>query len=278
MAVIANNAVLIMNTTENVGVSVRDTNNMPVDVDQTKIKLTISDGSSTVVVPPYIAATRIIHLATGEYAYDLGNDPTGQETGTVRAMMFLWQIPGQSPTTQEVQIVSVQTMSLIGRLQLMIDKSHKVVEEDPDNPVFLGYTMWQLHNYLLGGLTLINCWEPYPVWNNLDAFPAIQSQLLIDGGMLVGINSQELYAVDTDISPSFSNQGNSFSIEHFPRLEAFANTLWTRLDRLVPQMKLHYVNSGSIHIELGVNARLLTLLQAAPTGMLFRNAFTSGAF
>jgi hypothetical protein len=73
-----------------------------------------------------------------------------------------------------------------------------------------------------------------------------------------------------------SNQGNVFVIEHAPKLEAFANKLWTYLDKLVPQMKLQYVNTGSLHIEAGPNFRLAALLAASPTGGLFRNTFVAG--
>lgn len=263
-----------MNTTEDVSISVRDAEGNPVAA--SNLKLTVFTADSQVFIPSYVAAGRITNPSLGQYVFTLGGDPLMAETNTAQTLMFLWQADNQPSTTQQVNVVTIMTMSLLGRFQDQIDKSHKDVEEDPDNPVYLGYTTWQLLMYLYGGLGIIDSFQPSPTWPSLDAFPVVPyGQVLIDAGMLVGIHSQELYAVDTDID-QWSNQGNTFVISHFAKLEAFANTLWAQLQVLVPQLKLQFVNSGSLHIELGANYRLAQLLTASPSGGLFRGTFVAG--
>jgi len=74
-----------------------------------------------------------------------------------------------------------------------------------------------------------------------------------------------------------SDQGNSFVIDHGTKLAAFLNTVSGRLDRIIPQMKLHFVRTGSLHIQAGTNFRLAQLLQASPNGAVFRNVFFRGS-
>lgn len=274
MTIIASSIVAVMNAVEPVTIYVRDADGNPVAA--SNLKLTVFDMGGNVFVDSFTASTRITNPTLGVYQFPLGGDPTGKETMQAQRLIFFWQADGQPNTTQRVAVVSIMTMDMMGRLQEQIDKSHKDVEEDPDNPVFLGYTAANLLGYLEGGLSFINAWQPYPTWNTIDMFPTMtHGQILVYAAELVGIDSQELYAVDTDI-PNFSNQGNAFVIEHYPKLEAYANKLFQYLDKLVPQMKLQYVNTGSLHIEAGPNFRLAALLAASPNGGLFRNTFTAG--
>lgn len=274
MSIIAVNTVAIMNTIEPVAIFVRDANGDPVDA--TNLSLTIMTTGNTVLIAKYIATSRIENPVLGKYVFDLGNDPGFDvETGTAQKLLFLWQADDEPTTVQTVAVVSVLTMMMIGRLQDQIDKSHKEFDEDPDNPVYLGYTPFQLFGYLEGGLQLVSAMQPYPTWGALDSFPLqIHGQVVVDAAILVGIHSQELYAIDTDI-PNFSNQGNVFVIDHFPKLESYANALWARLEKIIPLMKLQYVSTGSLHIEAGPNFRLAQLLMASPSGANFRNVFTT---
>ena len=87
--------------------------------------------------------------------------------------------------------------------------------------------------------------------------------------------SQELFAIDTDI-PGYNDQGNSFVIQHQPQLASYLSWLSSRLDKLIPMLKLNFVSAGSLHIEAGPNFRLAQLINAAPAGALFRNVFFKG--
>lgn len=226
-------------------------------------------------------ATRIVNPGVGTYYIDWGDDtaaannPKQSETNSSKEFMFNWKVnvgaDEQESVVQVVKVVSARSMGLLPYFRTLIDKSIKRFDTDPDNPCFLGYTDANLMQYLEEGLTIINAYEPYPVWNSLDEFPhKTFLHILLESALIAGILSQQMYAIDEDV-PNFSDQGNTFVIQHGPQLAAVLNAITGRLDRLIPMMKLKFIKSGSVHIEAGANFRLTTLLQSSPNGALFRN-------
>lgn len=207
--------------------------------------------------------------------------PTG-ETGTgVVAAVSSTDLTGgidaseELVVSQNVKVISHQMRFMLQKLRLQIDKASKLVSnEDPDDPCFLGYTEGQLITYLEGGIQAINAYQPSGVFT-FDNYPYNDfSWTLVEASLLVGVMSQQLFAVDTDV-PNWSDQGNTFVIQHQPQLVQYLNWLAQRLDKMIPMMKLNFVTSGSLHIEAGPNFRLTQLLQAAPHGSLFRNTFSA---
>jgi len=259
---------------------------------ETHVVDTISSDTSLVLATAHVLgatgaiatkASRLVNPATGAYHVEWGdpaaaaNLPDNTETSTLGQYMFTWKVdagPGgseQESVTQVVKVVSACAMGLLPYFRNIIDKSVKKYDTDPDNPCFLGYTDAQLMQYLEEGLTIINAYEPYPCWNKLEDFPTSKFlHILLESALIAGVLSQQLFAIDEDV-PNFNDQGNTFVIQHGPQLAAVFNQISLRLDKLIPQMKLKFVNSGSIHIEAGTNFRLSTLLSAAPNGALFRN-------
>lgn len=229
-------------------------------------------------------ATRIINPELGHYYIEWGNSsapanvPDQTETSNAQDLLFVWQATvgagtEQISVVQTVQMVPARVMRLLHPFRLLIDKSAKMVSSDPDDPCFLGYTDAMLIQFLKMGLDIINAYEPYPTWCTLDTFPVDRfGHVLYESALVAGTMSQQLFAIDTDI-PNYSDQGNSFVIQHGPQLAAFLNTISQRLDKLIPLMKLKFVNSGSLHIEASPNFRLATLINAAPSGALFRNSY-----
>lgn len=177
---------------------------------------------------------------------------------------------------QNVKVINHQMCSILQKFRLQIDKASKLVSNsDPDDPCFLGYTEGQLMTYLEGGIQAINAYQPSGCFN-FDNFPYDKfCWTLLESSLLVGVMSQQLFAVDTDI-PNWSDQGNTFVIQHQPQLAQYLNWLSQRLDKMIPQMKLNFVSTGSLHIEAGPNFRLAQLIDAAPGGALFRNTFFKG--
>lgn len=208
--------------------------------------------------------------------------PTGQSgTGTVTAIGQTSLTGGvdaseETVICQPVKVITHRMCSLLQQFRLQIDKATKLVgNDDPDDPCFLGYTDGQLMTYLEGGLQAINAYQPSGIFN-FDNFPYNSfNWTLIEASLLVGVMSQQLFAVDTDV-PSWNDQGNAFVIQHQPQLASYLNWLSQRLDRMIPMMKLNFVSSGSLHIEAGPNFRLAQLIAAAPHGALFRNTFFKG--
>jgi hypothetical protein len=180
---------------------------------------------------------------------------------------------------QVVKIVTAKTLSLVPYFRKLIDKTVKPVDDDPEDPCFLGYTTADLVQFLEGGLQTINTYQPYPCWGSLDQFMSTggskYAQTLYEAALIVGMISQQIFAIDTDI-PNYSDQGNSFVITHQQQLANVLNQISQRLDKLIPAMKLHFVDYGMLHIEAGPNYRLAQLLSAAPYGAVFRNIFFAG--
>lgn len=249
-------------------------------VDATRIGVKVTDLAGTVFLdeewsPPAPSDARIEHPSTGRYLVRFGLDPN--ETANARTFLVTWSIEVDADgdnVVQTLQVVSAYTMMLIGKLRRQIDKARKQVIDDPatGRACFLGYDDKDLLEYLQGGLSTWNMYEPYPTFSSLENFPAIYHQGLVEAALLVGVGSQRLFAVDSDV-PNYSAQGAAFVINHQQALAEHLNYLAQRLDKLIPIAKLKLVRSGSLHTELMPNARLQTLINMSPGGAIFRNFF-----
>lgn len=173
---------------------------------------------------------------------------------------------------QNVRVITHRMCSLLQKLRLQIDKSLKMVDQNPDAPSYLGYTSGHLVTYIEQGVQIINAYQPSGVFT-LDNYPyAAYEFTLVEASLMAGVMSQQLFAIDTDV-PNWSDQGNTFVIQHQPQLAQYLNWLSQRLDKMIPMLKMNFVSSGSLHIEAGPNYRLAQLIDAAPSGSLFRNVF-----
>lgn len=271
--------IVLMNSTDIVDIQVTDGNGFPTDA--TVLKLTIMNLGGTVLWSDDVSSltTNIVKVngQQGYYYYPFG--VIAAQTASVGQYLFQWQV--QTATSladnivQNVNVISPMTMSLLPYFRLMIDKSRKLV--DPSNDVFLGYTDAQLVMYLEGGIQIINGYQPETSGGfTLDNFPWTTFRHIgLECGLMSGVMSQQLFAIDTDM-PNYSDQGISFVISHQPQLASFLQSLAQRLDKAVPAMKLQFVTTGSIHLQMGGGYGLNMLASAAPTGSLFRNMVISG--
>lgn len=281
---------ILRNKRERVEIKLFDKDNDPVDA--TELSLEVTDlGDNVLYSDDYInpppGGTRIVRADVGHYYILWGdntapaNTPTQTETNRVGKCLFVWCITGPAGTAptnlvQVVKVISSRVASIVPGFRSQIDKTIKATSVDPEDFCPLGYTDSDLLAYLEGGLQLINAYQPYPIFCTLEQFPCEKfGQTLFDAAMLVGINAQTLFAIDTDIE-NWSDQGNAFVINHHPKLVQFTTTMSQRLDKIIPMMKLHFVSTGSLHIEMGANFRLQTLVSMAPNGALFRNFFSRG--
>lgn len=257
-----------------------DSEENPINVTNVIVTLLDSSGKTIVTDNFQDAGTRINNPETGKYTFELGNVSPNNETNQVRDLLIQWwiQSPGGAANvvaTQIIKVVSVCALQMAHYLRNMIDKSAKSVNADPLDFCSLGYTDANLIQYLEQGLSLINAYQPYPTFCTLEQFPMKKfMHILLESSMVAGVMAQQLFAIDEDI-PNYSDQGNSFVIQHAPQLSQFLQMISARLDKLIPQMKHHFVNSGGLHIQGGTNFRIATLLNAAPGGVTIRNLFTS---
>ena len=223
------------------------------------------------VLPAVLASTVASEIITVALA------PTSLGTDPLAAVSSIPLIGGIDASPEEViytdvKIVPTIIFALLNKFRLMIDKTRKLVNSDPNDPCYLGYTDGQLSQYLAGGLQIINSYQPYGTFNFFN-FPYFDYDfILLETSLIAGLLSQNLYAVDNDI-PQWSDNGSSFLITHGTQLAQYINMLTQRLDKLIPQFKLHFVQSGSIHYQMGANYRLAQLISAAPSGSLFRNLY-----
>lgn len=242
-----------------------------------------SDSITAPTNPP--TTPRITNPSTGIYQFRLG-DPTGfpltpgglpnQETVQRRTILATWYgvgTVGSEPFTkrQVIEVVGPTALMYVELFRQFLDKNVKRVDLEGPAPIRLGYTDFQLITYLFAGLSAINAYPPYPTVSALDDWPTDFQWMLYKAGLVTGLTAQSLYAVDTDI-PNWSDQGNAFVIEHFPKLAQLLNAWSQELAAEVPKMKFqHFVGGPSGKVEAGPNARLNALIQASPNGALFRN-------
>lgn len=290
---IANNQpveLVLKNTTERIDIYVTDANCNPIDA--TALTLKVYDRCENLILQddyingygdPATLPTQIVKPAatTGQYYFPFGDTTfdTDNSTATPGKYLFMWTVTGAAGSepvniVQVANVVTVRTMSLLPTLRRIVDKAAKQVDDDPDDPVFVGYHDWMLVDALEGGLGWINAFQPYPMWASIDDFPIeTHGRILIDGAVMDTLTSQEIFAVDTDLN--FSDQGNSFIIEHQPKLSSILNMTWQRLSQMVPPMKWQYVQSGAVHVQAGPSFRFQQLIDASPSGALFRNMFVA---
>lgn len=282
---------LIKGVTQRINIRLEDEDRNPVDA--TSLKLTVFNSSDDIIFTDDIdlgygieddaptLPTALVHGTTGIYYFPFGDTTVDDSntTDTVGEYLFHWQAVGTAGTEEisnvvVVKVVSVRTMRWLPRLRLIIDKAAKDVDDNPDDPCFVGYTDAMLAQFLEDGLHWTNAMQPYPTWASIDLFPEIHSRILIDGAVCAALTSQELFAVDTDVG--FSDQGNAWNIDHQPKLSAILNATWTRFAATVPAMKRQYVNSGSIHVNISPNFRLQSILNSAPPGSFLAGYFFNG--
>lgn len=255
-----------------------DTTTPETAVDPTELVLTLSSRDGTEVrVDTYNAlGSRIVRTGVGRFYYPLGDTSNGRkndETDVSRDWLAYWRATVAGENVTEVVAARVTTprfMWALIALKSYIDKAIKPIESD----TVLGYTDGQLALFLELGLGQINAAQPYPVWDSVDAFPDIHMTTLVESAVVCGLTAQSIFAIDTDI-PSFVDQGNSFPLDHHPRLEATLQRIATRLDAYVPSMKRMYVSSGHLHVQMGPHFRIAMLVNMAPNGALFRGLFPS---
>lgn len=197
-----------------------------------------------------------------------------KETTSLGLFLFNWQIEMTqggviTDSIAQIKVISPKATAFLPDFRQIIDKSRKFIA--PKSECFLGYTDSQLLGYLEGGLGTINAYQPSLTFT-FENYPLEYKQILLDAGLISGVTSQQLYAIDTDI-PNYNDQGTSFVIVHQPQLASFLNQITQRLDRIIPMMKLQLLSPGSLHVKAGADYRLQQLVQASPSGSLFRNIY-----
>lgn len=277
---------VLNNTTENINITVTDDDGNAVLPTALSVRIRNGTGddlvTSTILPSPSVDNLIVYSGTTGKYYFPFGDDGTVTANTTANSgdFMFIWSATyggvSASQTVQVVKVVTEKTLRMLPYFRFLVDKSHKLVDDDPEDPIYLGYTDIQLVECLENGLTLINA-GPFTLgWSGIDDFPETHRAVLLDAALFYAIAAQVIYSIDTDLSPGgWSDQGQSFVIQHQPQLAQFLDSLAARLKESIKLMKFQYISNGSIHISAGPNYRFNALLEAAPNGALFRGIFST---
>jgi len=268
-----------------------DANGNLVDIDETMyagvepsgiLNLEVTDLSNVLVYSEsYWPVTlpderRIKHLGTGHYGIKWGE--AENETSSSGTLLFNWNARVNKDSeeffrTQITETVSGRVLSLLPRFRLMLDKSIKVI--NPEQFCNLGYSDSQLIMYLNCGKDRINQAQPYVTWMTLDQFPIEHgSELLMSSSLISALESQYLFAVDTDVQ-SFSDQGHSFVLTHFAPIKSLYDTLSSSLPQRIREFKLHYVQSGTVMTEFRIGWGFWQTVASSPPGTYFRNHYSN---
>jgi len=225
---------------------------------------------------PVVSSRRIKNPATGKYYLTLGD--VAAETSRSGTYLANWTVrldatSEEMTSTQVLEITSARVLSLLPRLKLAVDRSWKVV--DLDSGCFLGTTTAMLVLFLRSGLEMINSYQPYPLFANLDSFPIeYYAEILIKAATYIAIESQMLFALDTDIQ-GYSVNGHSYQLLHQAPLAAYLTQLRAELDSRIPPFKRHFLASGTCKVQPNLGSlAFASLLSAAPYGSTFRGMYT----
>jgi hypothetical protein len=283
---------LLTGTSKRVAIQVLNSDAEPVE--PASLSLTVHNLQDEVLLSeeflPTATGTRIQSAGpgTGVYFVDWGdpaapsNTPRQTETAQERDVLFTWRVSdADAPFVNEINVfqkvraVSPLVASLTTDLRLRLDKALKPYSPSLADPCFVGSTDFMLVEFLLGGLQHINDYQPYPLWCDLNRYPhECHGSLLIDAAVWYGLGTQQVFAIDTDIT-NWNDQGNSWVLDHAPKIAAAMQPLYQSLEKRIPAMKWHYVRLGSVRTEISPNYRLNAVIGAAPKGALFRNVLST---
>lgn len=90
----------------------------------------------------------------------------------------------------------------------------------------------------------------------------------------ISVAEDHTYLVN-NIATCNSDQGNTYTIDHFTKLDSVVNAMWARLQQSVTVMKNQYLRNGGVRVEIGYNARFAALVETSPYGSLFRNVIAN---
>lgn len=177
-----------------------------------------------------------------------------------------------------VKSVSARRYAYCAQLRLQVDKARKTVSDDIENidrvgnepaiRFFFGYDDKHLQFYLERGVQYINAIPPYTAWT-VDGFPAQFLTILIDAATIAALESQGIFAIDTDYN--YSLGGNSLVIDHFTKLSTMVRQILERFQKTAVALKQRYRSKGLVIFQwMPGGVRAARMLNAMPPGFWSR--------
>jgi hypothetical protein len=186
------------------------------------------------------------------------------ENGTVRNNMY-------------VKSASARQFAYASQLRLQVDKARKSVRDeianmdrsaanfDPAIQFFYGYGDKHMLFYLERGVQYLNAISPY-TGLTVDTFPFSQyGSILIDAATIAALESQAIFAIDTDFS--YSLGGNSLVIDHFTKLSSMVSAILGRFTKTAISWKQQYRSQGLVMFQwMPGGVRAARQLNSMPSG------------
>lgn len=226
--------------------------------------------------------TGIVHASTGVYQY-LFNASTYSDEYLAS---FRCVLPGDTVINNIfVKSEPSSTFAKAAALRVQVDKARKSISDDIENmdrdtndpavQLFYGYDDKHLIYYLERGAQIINAAPPYTALT-VASFPWTQyGTLLTDAAVIAALESQGIFAIDTDYS--YSLGGNNLVIDHFTKINTMLGTMLTRFDSMLKSFKQQYRSKGMIMFQwMPGGVRAARQLSAMPSG--FWSRMLSSAF
>jgi hypothetical protein len=225
---------------------------------------------------PTAGSGAISRASTGVYQYNMNTSTYSEEyLATMRCVLTNEVIDRNI----FVKSVPARQFAYAAALRVQVDKSRKSISDhiqnmdkptgEPSLQFFYGYSDAHLIFYLERGVQIINAFPPY-TGLTVDTFPFTQyGSLLIDAATIAALESQGIFAIDTDYN--YSLGGNSLVIDHFTKLSSMIQALLNRFNMLVVKFKQQYRSKGLVLFQwLPGGVRAARTLNALPSGFWSR--------
>ncbi len=217
--------------------------------------------------------TLINHAGTGIYQFELDTSTYDAEYLAAFRCVLAGEVHNNNIF---VKSVSARHFAYAAQLRLQVDKARKSISDDIENmdrstfepavKLLFGYDDKHLIYYLERGAQFVNIIPPYTSFT-IDSFPFAQNgSVLIEAGVIAALESQGIFAIDTDVDP-YSVGGVSFQIQHFTKISGFLQTLMTRFDQNLVKFKQQFRAQPMVTFQwMPGGVRSARMLNAQPSG------------
>lgn len=220
--------------------------------------------------------TKITRISTGIYQYSFNASTYPGEYILAFRLTMENEVISQDIF---VKPFAAKYFAYAAQLSLQVDKARKNVSDEIENMdqpdympavnFFFGYDTKHYCFYLDRGVQFLNTIPPYTQLT-VEGFPFNQyGTLLIDAATIAAMESQGIFAIDTDYN--YSLGGNSLVIDHWGKISGFLSHLLNRFSKTAISWKQMYRAPGTVVYQYFPGGlRSQRVLNAMPAGFWSR--------
>ena len=272
--------VIMKGKTENISVYVKDpgTGDLIDVIGSSTFSIIDIEDDSVVFTEAFTASgsANVVHASPGIYQYAFNTSTYTKQY----ILSFDCLLPSEQISfNMFVKTEPSMMFAHAAELRIQVDKARKSISDDienmdkPDNVpatrFFYGYGDAFLIYYLERGAQIVNVVPPYTMFNPI-SFPwDVAGSILIDAAVIAALESQGIFAIDTDYS--YSLGGNSLVIDHFTKINTYLTGLVTRFDKNLVRFKQQFRSKGLVVFQWSPGGvRSARMLQSMPSGFFSR--------